>query len=137
MAEPLLTSAVHQFLGAIGRRCSVVNFDPANDHPQYPQGIDIRKFVKLEEVMSEHRLGPNGANMYALEELEHNFDWLELKLKALGEDYILFDCPGQVELYTHHNALRNIFSRLQRIGYRVSRPISQIPSLTCSQPITR
>jgi len=35
------------------------------------------------------------------------------------DDYILFDCPGQVELFTHHSSLRNIFFRLQKLGYRV------------------
>ena len=33
---------------------------------------------------------------------------------------MLFDCPGQVELFTHHGSLRNIFMRIQKIGYRVS-----------------
>lgn len=37
----------------------------------------------------------------------------------LTDDYILFDCPGQVELFTHHGSLRNIFFRLQKLGYRV------------------
>jgi hypothetical protein len=46
-------------------------------------------------------------------------DWLEKGLSELGEDYVLFDCPGQVELYTHHSSLRNIFFRLQKLGYRV------------------
>lgn len=36
-----------------------------------------------------------------------------------AEDYVLFDCPGQVELYTHHESLRNIFYRIQKLGYRV------------------
>lgn len=35
------------------------------------------------------------------------------------EDYVLFDCPGQVELFTHHGSLRNIFWRIQKMGYRV------------------
>lgn len=35
------------------------------------------------------------------------------------EDYVLFDCPGQVELFTHHESLRNIFFRIQKFGYRV------------------
>lgn len=35
------------------------------------------------------------------------------------DDYVLFDCPGQVELFTHHGSLRNIFFRLQKLGYRV------------------
>lgn len=69
--------------------------------------------------MEEDDLGPNGAVLYALEELEQNMEWLEKGLSALGEDYVLFDCPGQVELYTHHSSLRNIFFRLQKLGYRV------------------
>lgn len=36
------------------------------------------------------------------------------------EDYILFDCPGQVELFTHHSSLRNIFFKIQKMGIRVS-----------------
>lgn len=106
-------------MGAIGRQCSVVNLDPANDHTNYPCALDIRDLVTLEEIMSSDRLGPNGGILYALEELEHNIEWLENGLKELGDDYILFDCPGQVELYTHHTSLRNIFYRLQKLGYRV------------------
>ncbi|KAL7805987.1 hypothetical protein V8C44DRAFT_339943 [Trichoderma aethiopicum] len=105
---------MHQFMGAIGRACSVVNLDPANDHTNYPCALDIRDLVKLEDIMREDRLGPNGGILYALEELENNYEWLEEGLKELGEDYFLFDCPGQVELYTHHNSLRNIFYKLQK-----------------------
>lgn len=106
-------------MSAIGRKCSVVNLDPANDNTSYPCAIDVRNFIRLEEIMEEDRLGPNGAVLYALEELEHNIEWLESGLSELGEDYVLFDCPGQVELYTHHSSLRNIFFRLQKLGYRV------------------
>lgn len=110
---------MHQFLGAIGRACSVVNLDPANDHTNYPSALDIRSLVKLEDIMREDQLGPNGGILYALEELEHNFEWLEEGLKEFSDDYLLFDCPGQVELYTHHNSLRNIFFKLQKLGFRV------------------
>ena len=69
--------------------------------------------------MSEDELGPNGAVLYALEELEENFQWLANGLKTLGEDYVLFDCPGQVELFTHHDSLRKMFFAIQKLGYRV------------------
>ena len=110
-AAPTNPATVHQFLGAIGRACSVVNLDPANDRTSYPCAIDIRDLVKLEEAMTDDML-------YALEALESNFDWLEEGLKELGEDYVLFDCPGQVELYTHHESLRNIIFKLSKLGYR-------------------
>ncbi|KAI1853394.1 hypothetical protein JX265_000110 [Neoarthrinium moseri] len=110
---------MHQFMSAIGRDCSVVNLDPANDRTNYPCALDIRKLVTLEEIMADDSLGPNGGVLYAFEELEHNMEWLEDGLKALGDSYVLFDCPGQVELYTHHNSLRNIFFKLQKMGFRL------------------
>lgn len=135
-------NGMHQFLGAIGRKCSIVNLDPANDKTSYPCALDVRDLVTLEEIMSEDQLGPNGGVLYALEELEQNFDFLEEGLKALGgmricvyltfaldrrligmlpipDDYVIFDCPGQVEIFTHHASLRNIFFRLEKLGYRV------------------
>jgi hypothetical protein len=133
---------MHQFMSAIGRRCSVVNLDPANDKTTYPAALDVRDLVTLDEIMEgEEALGPNGGVLYALEELEHNFEWLEKGLKGLDgefasgigmyskcrlieyvDDYVIFDCPGQVELFTHHGSLRNIFFRLQKLGYRVRFP---------------
>ncbi|KAI1638097.1 putative GTP binding protein [Biscogniauxia mediterranea] len=110
---------MHQFMSAIGRECSVVNLDPANDKTSYPCALDIRDLVTLEEIMADDQLGPNGGVLYAFEELENNMEWLENGLKELGESYVLFDCPGQVELYTHHNSLRNIFFKLQKLGYRL------------------
>lgn len=77
-------NGMHQFLGAIGRKCSVVNLDPANDKTSYPCALDVRDLVTLEEIMNEEKLGPNGATLYALEELEENFSWLEDGLKELG-----------------------------------------------------
>jgi GPN-loop GTPase len=113
-------NGMQQFMGAIGRKCSVVNLDPANDATAYTPALDVRDLVTLESIMNDDALGPNGGVLYALEELEHNFEWLEENLKKLGEDYILFDCPGQVELFTHHDSLRSVFMKLQKMGYRVS-----------------
>ncbi|KAL8931024.1 MAG: hypothetical protein Q9208_000126 [Pyrenodesmia sp. 3 TL-2023] len=110
---------MQHFLSTIGRKCSVVNLDPANDHTSYPCALDIRSLVTLEEIMADEELGPNGGVLYALEELEANVEWLEKGLEGLGEDYVLFDCPGQVELFTHHSSLRNIFFRIQKLGYRL------------------
>lgn len=75
---------MQQMLTAIERKCSVVNLDPANDHTSYPSALDVRDLVPLDEIMEAEELGPNGGVLYALEELEHNFDWLENGLKELG-----------------------------------------------------
>lgn len=77
-------NGMRQFLSAIGRKCSIFNLDPANDQTSYPCALDVRDLVTLEEIMREESLGPNGAVLYALEELEENFDWIEGGLRDLG-----------------------------------------------------
>lgn len=116
-------NGMQQFMGAIGRKASIVNLDPANESTSYKAGVDVRELVTLESIMSDQdtMLGPNGGVLYALEEVEHNLDWLMHRLSDLGDDYVLFDCPGQVELFTHHDSLRQIVAALvKRAGYRVS-----------------
>lgn len=43
------------------------------------------------------------------------------ELEDLGNDdtYVLFDCPGQIELYSHIPAMRHIVDSLQRMRFRV------------------
>jgi hypothetical protein len=57
--------------------------------------------------------------MYCLEYLEANLDWLEERLAGFPGYYVLFDCPGQAELYTHHASFFRIVRRLQKLEYRV------------------
>jgi GTPase SAR1 family protein len=115
----------HQLFNAIQRPISVVNLDPANDCIPYPCAIDISSLITLKDVMDEYHLGPNGGMLYCMEYLEANYDWLEEKLKELGKDaYVLFDLPGQVELSTNHNSLKNIIEKLSKSGFRVRIPVS-------------
>lgn len=110
----------HQLFTALNRPISIVNLDPANDNIPYPCAIDIASLITLQDVMDKHGLGPNGGMLYCMEYLDANFDWLEARLKELGPDaYVLFDVPGQVELSTNHESLKNIVQRLTKIGFRV------------------
>jgi len=111
----------HQLFSVLNRPISIVNLDPANDNIPYPCDIDIASLVTLENVMSEHGLGPNGGMLYCMEYLEANYDWLEDRLKELGSDaYVLFDLPGQVELSTNHNSIKNILHKLAKSGFRLA-----------------
>ena len=71
-------------MSAIGRKCSIVNLDPANDQTSYKPALDVRELVTLEEIMAEDTLGPNGGVLYALEDIEENFEWLAEGLKKLS-----------------------------------------------------
>lgn len=122
-----------QLLTALGRSVHIVNLDPATPDPTYPCAINIIDLISLDEVMDEHGLGPNGAILYCIEYLEKNWDWLVDKLDELlaqEEDqsrggYIIFDTPGQVELWTNHDSLKNVINRLTKLDYRVS-SLSQV-----------
>jgi len=75
----------------------------------------------LDDVMEELGLGPNGGLMYCMEHLEDNLDdWLEEGLEDyLDDDYLVFDCPGQIELFSHVPVLRNFVDHLQRKNFSV------------------
>jgi hypothetical protein len=48
-------------------------------------------------------------------------DWLGGELAAYGEDdYLLFDCPGQVELYSHVSAFRALADYLTGAGWHAA-----------------
>lgn len=51
--------------------------------------------------------------------LLENLDWFEEKLGDYDDDYLLIDCPGQIELYTHIEHMKNFTQMLQRVGYYV------------------
>ena len=75
---------MNQFLGALGRKSSVVNLDAANDRLSYPCALDVFSLITLEDIMQHEGLGPNGGTIYALETLEANFEWLKEGLEKLG-----------------------------------------------------
>jgi len=52
------------------------------------------------------------------EYLMQNMDWLEEELGGFEDDYLVFDCPGQIELYTHHPFLPTLVQNLSRLGIR-------------------
>ena len=79
-----------------------MNLDPAAESFEHSPDLDIKELISLKDVMEEMGLGPNGALIYCFEFLMENLDWLTESLDSLTEDYlIIFDMPGQIELYTH------------------------------------
>jgi len=54
-----------------------------------------------------------------MEYLESNISWLKSELGKVKGKYLLFDCPGQVELYTHNNAVKNIVAELVKLDVRL------------------
>ncbi|TPX47656.1 hypothetical protein SeLEV6574_g02541 [Synchytrium endobioticum] len=83
--------------------------------------------------MEQYGLGPNGALVYCIEYIEKNVDWLINQLKGLEGRYLVFDCPGQVELYTHHDGMRQIIRILLKQQYRLC-SVHLVDSHYCTDP---
>ncbi|KAL1518333.1 hypothetical protein ABEB36_001972 [Hypothenemus hampei] len=127
-------SKIYQFYKEkLNRHVEVINLDPANDNMDYCPKIDIMQLITVEDVMQEHQLGPNGALMYCMEYLEENFDWLLSQLLKIKNCYLIFDMPGQVELYTHHLSIKKIFEKLEKLHYHLC-AVHLVDSHYCSDP---
>ena len=110
-------NALIQHLQTTRRSCFYVNLDPAAETFQYEPDLDIRELITLEDVMEELGLGPNGGLIYCFEFLLQNLDFLSEALDPLSEEYlIIFDMPGQIELYTHVPLLPSLVQFLSRSG---------------------
>ncbi|XDG09143.1 hypothetical protein ABKA04_008758 [Annulohypoxylon sp. FPYF3050] len=99
------------------RSCFYVNLDPAAETFEHAPDLDIKDLISLEDVMEEMNLGPNGGLIYCFEFLMENLDFLTDSLDSLTEEYlIIFDMPGQIELYTHVPILPALTKFLTRSG---------------------
>lgn len=101
-----------------GRNVKVANLDPAAETFRYDVAFDVRDLISVDDVTDELGLGPNGALVYCMEYLLENIDWLRDELDEFDDDeYLILDCPGQLELYTHVPVMRRIIDTLRMWGY--------------------
>jgi len=109
------------FRVGLRRTARVVNLDPAAESFAYSCEVDVRELVSVDDVTEELELGPNGGLVYAMEYIVDNISWLEDQLgDYIDDDYFLFDCPGQIELYSHLPVMREICDMLHGLDFRVA-----------------
>ncbi|AAS54374.1 AGL117Cp [Eremothecium gossypii ATCC 10895] len=106
-------NGIISYMQSVGRRAHIVNLDPAAEASEYEFTVDIRDLISLDDVMEELSLGPNGSLVYCFEYLLENLDWLDEEIGDYNDEYLIFDCPGQIELYTHIPVLPTIVRHLQ------------------------
>jgi hypothetical protein len=95
-----------------------------SSHLPYDVILDASEdIINLSSVMSELSLGPNGGLIYCLEYIHHHIEtlieMLTERIDAYCQNnagapapYLLFDFPGQVELFTHNTSVQSILDRL-------------------------
>ena len=107
-----ITRAFHDWMEESGYDALTVNLDPGMEEPGYEANIDIRDWVKLSEIQSEHGLGPNGAQIAASDVIALKIYEVREELERLNGDYVLIDTPGQVELFAFRESSRAIVEAL-------------------------
>lgn len=103
-----LVRAFQGWLTSAGYDATVVNLDPGSEDAALEPEIDIREWVKLEDVMEEFGLGPNGAQVAAADLIALKVVELSRALSELRSDYVLVDTPGQLELFAFRESSKAI-----------------------------
>jgi len=64
--------------------------------------------------------GPNGGLVYCMEYLIDNLDEFMTEINDFADDsFFLFDCPGQIELYSHLDVMTRLSKAIQKAGYNL------------------
>lgn len=103
------------------RNIILINLDPAAEYLPYTPDIDVRDLITLQDVMEEFKLGPNGGLVFCFEFLLQEIEWLENQLNehTVNGDYLLIDCPGQLELYMHLDVFAGVLDFLSSLNMSI------------------
>ena len=76
-----------------------VNLDPGSMILPYAANVDVREYIKVEELMEEYGLGPNGGLMLAHDMMSGIVEDLSNDIEDFTPDICIVDTPGQMELF--------------------------------------
>ena len=102
--KSLLTASLEKWLVGSELSVTVVNLDPGVEDPPYTSDVDVREYVNYGEIMQQFGLGPNGALVASLDMAVSNVNDLREEILESGTDYVIVDCPGQMELFAYRNS---------------------------------
>ena len=132
-----LVSAYDRWAKQHGIRTVLVNLDPGAEKLPYTPDVDIRDWVKISEIMEEHGLGPNGAQVAAADMIALNLAEVEEEINSYRADQVLVDTPGQLELFVFRQSGKHIVESLnpQRsvVAYLLDPFLARTPSGFASQ----
>ena len=124
--------AIEHHLDAI-----TVNLDPGAEQLPYNPDVDIREWIRLADIMEEHGLGPNGAQVVAADLLALRSGEVLDEIESFRTDYVLLDTPGQTELFVFREAGRHLVERLApnrtALAFLVDPFLARSPSAFVSQ----
>ncbi len=109
-----------------------VNFDPGAIRLPYKADVDIRDYIRIEDVMEEYKLGPNGA-LVASTDLTINFlTEIKQEINEFRPNHILIDTPGQMELFAFRSSglfiLASLGGQSSVVNYLIDPNLAKRPS---------
>ncbi|MEA3143940.1 MAG: GPN-loop GTPase [Thermoplasmata archaeon] len=107
-----LVAAYDRWAKQHGISTVLVNLDPGAEKLPYTPDVDIRDWVKISEIMEEHGLGPNGAQVAAADMIALNLDEVKEEIDGFRADQVLVDTPGQIELFVFRQSGKHIVESL-------------------------
>ncbi len=127
-----LTGAFLGWMQRQGYDAVTVNLDPGIENAPYVPDVDIREWIKLKDIMEEYGVGPNGAQIIAADMLALNTGEMKEIIESFETDYVIFDTPGQMELFTLRQSGKVLVDSFGAgksiIGYLYDPVISKTPS---------
>jgi GTPase SAR1 family protein len=94
-----LTGAFTRWMEMQGEDAMAINLDPGAITIPYSANVDVRDYIKVEALMEEYGLGPNGGLMLASELMLEIVEQLSSDIDDFGPDVALVDTPGQMEMF--------------------------------------
>jgi hypothetical protein len=102
--KSLLTGALKDWYVNRGEEAIAVNLDPGVVDLPYEADVDIRESVRLQDVMEEYGLGPNGALILATDLVATKLGQLQEEIESFNAENVLIDTPGQTELFAYRES---------------------------------
>ncbi len=99
-----LTASLEKWLTESDLSVAVVNLDPGVEDLPYTSDVDIREYVDYAEVINKYGLGPNGALVASLDMAVSYANEIREEILSTEANYVLIDCPGQMELFAYRNS---------------------------------
>ena len=104
------TAKFTRFLDYNREDVMAVNLDPGSIILPYAANVDVREYIKVEEIMEEYGLGPNGGLMLAHDMMAGIVHELTNDIEEFTPDICIVDTPGQMELF----AFRDIGAQIAK-----------------------
>jgi GTPase SAR1 family protein len=97
--KSLLTAAFSDWLKLNKQKVVTINLDPGVLTLPYTPEIDVRDYIRIEQLMEQYELGPNGALIMAADLIAEETFRLKQEIEMFNPDIVLIDTPGQMELF--------------------------------------